>query len=194
LGGGDQQIDRLRRAILRAASGHRHRLGRERRALAQLHATGEGVEAIFTDVAELLRLSPTVRSLLFLVDVEDLDPSRVAAAVGTTVEAVVSTTDRARASLMERIGSTDGIVRAMDRLAQRGRTPSATAVMASAERRMTAPPRPAPPARGRLETTGWRKRRADFDRNVRSMAAGAAVAVFVVCAVVVGTVMLAARG
>ena len=189
------QVDRLRRAILRAASGHRHRLGTERRSLARLHVTGDGVEPIYTDVAELLRLSPTVRALLYLVDIEGMEPERVAACVGTSVEAVITTTDRARMGIEQKVGSTEALVRAFERLSERGRRPNPESVVEGAERRMAATPLPKrTPPRSRLSTRGWRKRRSEFDRNVQSMAAGAAVAVFLLSAGVIGGLLFSIRG
>ncbi|MDX1691481.1 MAG: sigma-70 family RNA polymerase sigma factor [Acidimicrobiia bacterium] len=195
LSASEDDVDRLRRAVLRSASTHRRQLGRERRAMARLHATGEGVVAISTDVAELLRLSPTVRTLLYLADVEEEPIERIADSMGTTPAAVRSTVERARTSLLERIDGPDALDRAFRRLADRGPSADPERAVRAAERRMAAvaaPPRAAPPRRPRLASRGWRRRRADFDRTVSSMAAGAAVAVFLVSVAVVGAIVFTA--
>lgn len=89
----------LRRAVVNLAANERRSLGRRRRALARFDVTIVSRAEYPSDVAELLRLSPADRAVIWLTDVEGLPSDQVAALVGGTPESVRTRASRARRSL-----------------------------------------------------------------------------------------------
>jgi DNA-directed RNA polymerase specialized sigma24 family protein len=83
----------LRTAIVRLASTHRRRLGRQRRAYQRLVAGGDGHADYPSDLDDLRRLGVRDRAVLYLSLVEGRPYWEIANALGSSEEAV-----RARAS------------------------------------------------------------------------------------------------
>jgi DNA-directed RNA polymerase specialized sigma24 family protein len=100
LGALDHPEAYLRRTIVHLASNRRRSLARWRTASARL-ATVEPVTtpAYAGDVADLLRLPPAARALLWLVEVEGCDYSEAASQLGISSEAARQRAARARRAL-----------------------------------------------------------------------------------------------
>lgn len=91
----------LRRAIINALSNHRRRAGRQRAALARLVPDRAHYDTYPTDVADLLRLPPKARAVLYLRVIEDSSYAEIGAVLGcreVTARAMVS---RARRRLKD---------------------------------------------------------------------------------------------
>lgn len=95
----------LARVIVNLASNSRRGLGRRRRAWSR-HGAGSPEEAPSypSDLAELERLGPDDRALLFLVDVEGWSFGDAAAALGCTESAARQRASRARRQLRLDLG------------------------------------------------------------------------------------------
>lgn len=89
----------LRRAILNLASNERRRQGRARAAYERLDRTGGTRDAYPSELADLLRLEPRARGLLYLVEVEGEPIAAAAAAVGMSAPAARMALTRARRRL-----------------------------------------------------------------------------------------------
>lgn len=91
----------LRRAIVTTAANHRRGLGRLRRARVRLAGGLGGGEADHypSDVAELLRLPPVARAVVYLTAVEGRSYAEVADLVGCSEVAARKTASRARRRL-----------------------------------------------------------------------------------------------
>jgi len=89
----------LRRAVVNLAKNERRRLARGAVAQARLVPSDDGVAALPSDLADLLRLDPVSRGLLFLVEVEGASIREAAAAVGCTEPAARMRLSRARRRL-----------------------------------------------------------------------------------------------
>ena len=91
----------LRRCICNLAKDTRRGLGRRRRAYAVLAATmSEGFEQTYpSDCAELLRLPPRARAVLYLQEVEGHRPAEIGSLLGMSETAVRSLSSRARRRL-----------------------------------------------------------------------------------------------
>lgn len=93
----------LKRTILNLAADRRRSLGRGRRALSRLRVR-DGTESDFpSDLADLDRLSPVDRAVLFLAEVEGLPQAEVAETLGLSHQAVRSRASRARRQLRQDI-------------------------------------------------------------------------------------------
>lgn len=95
----DQPTAYLRRTIVNLAANERRGLGRRRRALARLGAEAGVLAEYPSDVAELLRLAPGDRAVLWLADVERLPFEQVAELVGCTPDTARARASRARRHL-----------------------------------------------------------------------------------------------
>jgi RNA polymerase sigma factor (sigma-70 family) len=90
----------LRRAIANLASNHRRGFARLRTALGRVGRVEEGRVAEYdSDLADLLRVPPEGRAVLFLVEVEGRPYAEVAALLGITEEAARARAARARRRL-----------------------------------------------------------------------------------------------
>jgi RNA polymerase sigma-70 factor (ECF subfamily) len=91
----------LRQCICNLAKDTRRSLGRRRRAYAAMAATvSEGFEQTYpSDCAELLRLPPRARAVLYLQEVEGRRPAEIASLLGMSETAVRSLSSRARRRL-----------------------------------------------------------------------------------------------
>jgi len=92
----------LRRAIVNLAANHRRGMARWRGAVARLSRAAD-VEATTpsyaSDLADLLRLAPEARAVLWLVEVEDCTYAAAGAVLGITEEAARTRAARARQQL-----------------------------------------------------------------------------------------------
>lgn len=99
----------LRRCLVNLAKDQRRSLGRRRRALAVLVGSQAGyvVADYPSDVADLMRLSPPARAVLYLKAVEGRSFTEIAGALGMSEPAVRSLSSRAcrrlRCSLVEEV-------------------------------------------------------------------------------------------
>lgn len=93
----------LRRVIVNLASSHRRRFARRRRALSRWWASeSDSIQPVYpSDVADLLRLGPRERAVLFLHDVEGYSFQEVAEILGMTDTALRVMASRARRKLHE---------------------------------------------------------------------------------------------
>jgi RNA polymerase sigma-70 factor, ECF subfamily len=90
----------LRRAIVNLASNRRRSLARFRLAFARLDRVEEGQSPQYaSDMADLLRLDPDARALLFMVEVEGHSYADAASVRGITEEAARARAVRARRRL-----------------------------------------------------------------------------------------------
>jgi RNA polymerase sigma-70 factor (ECF subfamily) len=95
----------LAKVIVNLASNTRRGLGRRRRAWARHGVAPDGETAAYpSDLAELERLGPDERALLFLVDVEGWSFTEAAAALGCTESAARQRASRARRKLRADLG------------------------------------------------------------------------------------------
>jgi RNA polymerase sigma-70 factor, ECF subfamily len=96
----DEPAAYLRRVIVNLASNHRRGLARWRAALPRLGREDDGPAPHYTsDLADLLRLAPETRAVLYLVEVEGSSYAEAAAALGTTEEAARARAMRGRRQL-----------------------------------------------------------------------------------------------
>ena len=91
----------LRRCICNLAKDTRRSLGRRRRAYVAVAATmSEGFDQTYpSDCAELLRLPPRARAVLYLQEVEGHRPAEIGAMLGMSETAVRSLASRSRRRL-----------------------------------------------------------------------------------------------
>jgi RNA polymerase sigma-70 factor (ECF subfamily) len=90
----------LRRAIVNLAANRRRSMARWRRAIARLDRIEEGQRAAYpTDLADLLRLEPEARALLFMVEVEGHSYAEASSVLGISEEAARTRAARARRRL-----------------------------------------------------------------------------------------------
>jgi RNA polymerase sigma-70 factor (ECF subfamily) len=94
----------LSKVIVNLASNSRRGLGRRRRAWSRHGAPTDEVPAYPSDLAELERLGPDERALLFLVDVEGWGYADVAPVLGCTEDAARQRASRARRRLRADLG------------------------------------------------------------------------------------------
>lgn len=99
----------LRRAIVNLAANRRRSMARWRRAVARLDRVEEGQSPDYaSDLADLLRLAPKARALLFMVEVEGHSYADAADVLGITEEAARTRAARARRRLRADLeGATD---------------------------------------------------------------------------------------
>ena len=94
----------LRQAIVHLASNRRRSLARGRSALLHLVSREDGKNPEYaSDLADLLRLQPVDRALLFLIEVEGHVYAEAAALLGMTEEAARTRAGRARRQLRSQI-------------------------------------------------------------------------------------------
>lgn len=89
----------LRRAIVHLASNRRRGLARRRTAIARLVPAESELPLYSSDLADLLRLPPAARALLWLVEVEGCEYGEAAAQLGISSEAARQRASRARREL-----------------------------------------------------------------------------------------------
>ena len=90
----------LRRAIVNLAANRRRSMARFRLAFARLDRVDEAAAAEYpSDMAELLRLDPEARGLLFMIEVEGHSYAEAALTLGITEEAARARAVRARRKL-----------------------------------------------------------------------------------------------
>jgi RNA polymerase sigma-70 factor (ECF subfamily) len=89
----------LRRTVLNLSSNERRRWSRRQRAYRQERVVSETVPATFVDVADLLRLAPDVRAVLWLAEVEGWTHAEIAGLLGCTEEAARARASRGRRRL-----------------------------------------------------------------------------------------------
>lgn len=95
----DHPVAYLRRAVVNLAANERRGLGRRRRALARIGPDPVVAASYPSDVAEILRLAPADRAVLWLADVEGLPFEEVADHLGCSAEAARTRASRARRQL-----------------------------------------------------------------------------------------------
>jgi RNA polymerase sigma-70 factor (ECF subfamily) len=89
----------LRRTVLNLSSNERRRWSRRQRAYREERVVSETVPATFVDVADLLRLAPDVRAVLWLAEVEGWTHAEIAGLLGCTEEAARARASRGRRRL-----------------------------------------------------------------------------------------------
>ena len=94
----------LRRSILNLASNHRRRLGRRHRALQRVVVPESYRPSYPSDVAELLRLSPRARAVLYLISVEGQSFAEVAEVLDCSEPAARAAASRGRRRLRALLG------------------------------------------------------------------------------------------
>ncbi len=93
----------LRRTIVNLAADHRRSMGRRARAIARLMRPSAEMASYPSDVADLERLKPIERAILYLTDVERMSHGEAAALLGTSAGAARSRASRARRRLRTQI-------------------------------------------------------------------------------------------
>lgn len=89
----------LRRTMFNLASNHRRRMGRNRRALHRVVVPDSYVPSYPSDVAELLRLTPRARAVLYLVSVEGRSFAEVAEVLDCSETSARAAASRGRRKL-----------------------------------------------------------------------------------------------
>jgi RNA polymerase sigma-70 factor (ECF subfamily) len=90
----------LRRAIVNLAANRRRSMARFRRAFARLDRIDEAQSAEYaSDMADLLRLEPDARALLYMIEIEGHSYAEAALVLGITEEAARARAIRARRRL-----------------------------------------------------------------------------------------------
>lgn len=89
----------LRRTVLNLSSNERRSWLRRQRAYRQERIVTETVPATFVDVADLLRLAPDVRAVLWLAEVEGWTHAEIAGLLGCSEEAARARASRGRRRL-----------------------------------------------------------------------------------------------
>lgn len=97
----DLPVAYLRRTIINLAANERRGLGRRRRALSRLGGDAGVLAEYPSDVAELLRLPPGERAVLWLADVERMSFPDVADLLGCSPDAARARASRARRQLRQ---------------------------------------------------------------------------------------------
>lgn len=96
----DEPAAYLRRTIANLASNQRRGFARWRTAMNRVSRSEEGKSAEYdSDLADLLRVPPDQRAVLYLVEVEDRSYAEVAQLLGITEEAARARASRARRQL-----------------------------------------------------------------------------------------------
>ncbi|HEY2331815.1 MAG TPA: RNA polymerase sigma factor [Acidimicrobiales bacterium] len=103
----------LRRTIVNLASNRRRSLARLRVAMSRVGRTDEAsLPEYSSDLADLLRIDPRTRAVLYLVEVEDLTYAEAGALLGLTEEAARTRAARARrrlrVELLDELGGQEG--------------------------------------------------------------------------------------
>ena len=96
----DNRVHYLRRTIVNLVSNERRRAGAAQRALARHGASADAQHTAYpSDLAELLRLDPRARALVYMVDVEGASITEAAHVAGCTNGAARMQLSRARRQL-----------------------------------------------------------------------------------------------
>lgn len=97
----DQPAAYLRRAVVNAAANHRRSMSRRRVAFTRWWGSGNDSppEEYVSDLADLMRLEPVDRALLYLVEVEGVPYREAAETIGVSEEAARTRASRARRRL-----------------------------------------------------------------------------------------------
>ena len=103
----DEPLAYLRQTILNLARNRRRGLARARRTLERIDATKDRGEEYASDLADLDRLGPVARAVLFLVEVEGWTFAAAANQVGLSEAAARTTASRARRRLRTEIEEED---------------------------------------------------------------------------------------
>lgn len=107
----DHPLAYLRRAMVHVAANHNRSRGRERRAHLRVVASGAAEDTPATypsDLADLERIDPADRAVLYLADVERLPLDDVAEVLGVRVGAARTRASRARRRLRDALTDLDG--------------------------------------------------------------------------------------
>jgi RNA polymerase sigma-70 factor, ECF subfamily len=109
----------LRRTIVNLAANRRRSLARLRTAMSRIGRSDEvSLPQYSSDLADLLRIDPRTRAVLFLVEVEDLTYAEAGTLVGVTEEAARARAARARrrlrAELLDEMAEDEGSEKARD--------------------------------------------------------------------------------
>jgi RNA polymerase sigma factor (sigma-70 family) len=99
----DDPLAYLRRAMLNLARNRRRGLARSRRTLARVRPEAAAHPEYASDLADLDRLAPVARAVLYLVEVEGWTFAAAATQVGLTEPAARATASRARRRLRSAI-------------------------------------------------------------------------------------------
>ena len=99
LGELDNPTAYLRRTMFNLASNHRRQMGRNRRASHRVVVPDSYVPSYPSDVAELLRLTPRVRAVLYLVSVEGRSFAEVAEVLDCSETSARAAASRGRRKL-----------------------------------------------------------------------------------------------
>jgi RNA polymerase sigma-70 factor (ECF subfamily) len=89
----------LRKTMFNLASNHRRRLGRNRRALVRVWVPYSYTPSYPSDIAELLRLSPRARAVLYLISVEGRTFAEIAEVLDCSETAARAAASRGRRKL-----------------------------------------------------------------------------------------------
>lgn len=103
----DHPLAYLRRTILNLARNRRRGLARARRTLARLQPDTDAVDQYGSDLADLERVGPVARAVLFLVEVEGWTFAAAAAQVGLSEQAARAAASRGRQRLRRQIVEED---------------------------------------------------------------------------------------
>ena len=103
----DEPLAYLRRTILNLARNRRRGLARSRHTLSRLDRARDLREEYASDLADLERVPPTARALLFLVEVEGWTFAAAAAQVGLSEQTARAIASRARRRLRAAIEEED---------------------------------------------------------------------------------------
>jgi RNA polymerase sigma factor (sigma-70 family) len=109
ISGLDDPAAYLRQTIVRLASNERRSWRRGARAIGRLRSSGEASDPMPSDLAELQRLPPLDRAVLFLTAVEGLPIAEVAALVGCSEQATRARVSRARRRLRAELEDDDAV-------------------------------------------------------------------------------------
>lgn len=94
----------LRTTVLNLARNHRRSWARATRALRRVGGGDEAMDSYPSDLADLMRLPPETRGVLYLVEVEGCSFREVATVLGLTPEAARARASRGRRALRDAIG------------------------------------------------------------------------------------------
>ena len=93
----------LRRTVLNVVSNEKRRHARRRRAMALVRPEAAAPAASFADAADLFRLPPEVRAVLWLAEVEGWSYPEIGRLLGCTEEAARARASRGRRELRARL-------------------------------------------------------------------------------------------
>lgn len=95
----------LRTIVLNLSRNHRRSWVRATRAMSAMRVRAETTDTYPSDLADLMRLNPETRAVLYLVEVEGRTFDDVARTLGLTPEAARARASRARHTLRDAIGA-----------------------------------------------------------------------------------------